>query len=100
MNTEQFIPGVGYVSGDTDTFIPGMGYNYIQAGAPPVPDPDALVNGIALGATEYTFESFVLGDTPVETMFLGDTNITQQYVTDDSDAYLYDENEDYITYGD
>jgi len=66
----------------------------------PVPYPTALTNGIALGGIEYTFESFILGDTPVETMFLGATNITQQYATDENGAYLYDENEAYITYGD
>ena len=65
-----------------------------------IPDPDPLDIGLALGPTEYTQGSMYLGDTEIETMFLGGINITQQYVTDENGAYLIDENNNYITYGD
>jgi len=65
-----------------------------------IPDPDPLDIGLALGPTEYTQGAMYLGDTEIETMFLGGINITQQYVTDENGAYLIDENNNYITYGD
>jgi len=65
-----------------------------------IPDPDPLDIGLALGSIEYTQGSMYLGDTEIETMFLGGINITQQYVTDENGAYLIDENNNYITYGD
>ena len=75
-----------------------MGFDYYVSGV--IPDPDPLNAGLALGPTEYTQGSMYLGGTEIETMFLGGINITQQYVTDENGAYLIDENNNYITYGD
>jgi len=95
------IPGFGNVD-DIDGLIPGYGVvGLADSGEPPpVPDPDPLNVGLALGPTEYTQGSMYLGDTEIETMFLGGINITQQYITDENGAYLIDENNNYITYGD
>jgi len=75
-----------------------IGFDYYVSGV--IPDPDPLDTGLALGAIEYETGSMYLGDTEIETMFLGGINITQQYVTDENGAYLIDENNNYITYGD
>ena len=95
------IPGFGNVD-DIDGLIPGYGVvGLADSGEPPpTPDPDPLDIGLALGPTEYTQGSMYLGDTEIETMFLGGINITQQYITDENGAYLIDENNNYITYGD
>jgi len=101
MARKLLINGIFYEStGERKVIVNGGIFEETVTTTTPVPDPDPLDIGLALGPTEYTQGSMYLGDTEIETMFLGGINITQQYVTDENGAYLIDENNNYITYGD
>ena len=63
------------------------------------PDPDPLLSALALGGTEYTPGMLALGDTELETLFVGGVNITQQYATE-SGTFMLDDSNNYLTYGD